>query len=34
MVLGAQFFIAGFIAEIVLKFNVNKDEFSIKNKTF
>ena len=34
MVLGAQFFIAGFIAEIILKFNVNKDEFSIKNKTF
>ena len=34
MVLGAQFFIAGFIAEIILKFNANKDEFSIKNKTF
>ena len=34
MVLGAQFFIAGFIAEIILKFNVNKDKFSIKNKTF
>ena len=34
MVLGAQFFIAGFIAEIILKFNVKKDEFSIKNKTF
>ena len=34
LVLGAQFFIAGFIAEIILKFNVNKDEFSIKNKTF
>ena len=34
MVLGAQFFIAGFIGEIILKFNVNKDEFSIKNKTF
>jgi len=29
-----QFFIAGFIAEIILKNNVNKDNYSIKNKTF
>ena len=34
MILGAQFFIAGFIAELILKFNLNKDEYSIKNKTF
>ena len=34
MILGAQFFIAGFIAELILKFNLNKDKYSIKNKTF
>ena len=34
LVLGVQFFIAGFIAEIILKNNVNKDNYSIKNKTF
>ena len=34
MVLGTQFFIAGFIAEIILKFNLNKNAYSIKNKTF
>jgi hypothetical protein len=34
MVLGTQFFIAGFIAEIILKFNLNKNSYSIKNKTF
>ncbi len=34
MVLGTQFFIAGFIAELVLKSNNNKDKYSIKNKTF
>lgn len=34
MILGAQFFIAGFIAELILKFNLNQDKYSIKNKTF
>ena len=34
MILGAQFFIAGFLAELILKFNLNKDKYSIKNKTF
>ena len=34
LVLGVQFFIAGFISEIILKNNVNKDNYSIKNKTF
>jgi hypothetical protein len=34
MVLGTQFFIAGFIAEIILKFNLNKNSYSIKKKTF
>jgi len=34
MILGTQFFIAGFIAELILKFNLNKDKYSIKNKTF
>ena len=34
MVLGVQFFIAGFLAEIILKFNLDKDKYSIKNKTF
>ena len=33
-ILGAQFFIAGFLAELILKFNLNKDKYSIKNKTF
>ena len=27
-------FIAGFLAELILKFNLNKDKYSIKNKTF
>ena len=34
LVLGVQFFIAGFIAEIILKNNINKDNYSIRNKTF
>ena len=34
MILGVQFFIAGFLAELILKFNLNKDKYSIKNKTF
>jgi len=34
LVLGVQFFIAGFISKIILKNNVNKDNYSIKNKTF
>ncbi len=34
MVLGVQFFIAGFLAEIILKFNLDKDKYSIKKKTF
>tara|TARA_B100000575_G_scaffold284701_1_gene279081 strand:+ start:935 stop:1879 length:945 start_codon:yes stop_codon:yes gene_type:complete len=34
MILGAQFFIAGFLAELILKSNFIKDKYSIKNKTF
>ena len=34
IVLGAQFFIAGFLAEIIIKFNLSKNKFSIKEKTF
>lgn len=34
IVLGAHFFIAGFLAEIIIKFNINKNKYSIKEKTF
>jgi len=34
IVLGAQFFIAGFLAEIIIKFNISKNKYSIKEKTF
>ena len=34
ILLGAQFFIAGFLAEIIIKFNNSKNKYSIKEKTF
>ena len=34
ILLGAQFFIAGFLAEIIIKFNNRKNKYSIKEKTF
>ena len=34
MIMGAQFFIAGFLAELILKLNLKRDRYSIKNKTF
>ena len=34
VILGAQFFIAGFLAEIIIKFNISKNNYSIKEKTF
>ena len=34
IVLGAQFFIGGFLAEIIIKFNISKNKYSIKEKTF
>ena len=34
VILGAQFFIAGFLAEIIIKFNISKNKYSIKEKTF
>ena len=34
IVLGVQFFIAGFLAEIIIKFNISKNKYSIKEKTF
>ena len=34
VVLGAQFFIAGFLAELIIKFNISKNKYSIKEKTF
>ena len=34
IILGAQFFIAGFLAEIIIKFNMGKNKYSIKEKTY
>ena len=34
IVLGAQFFIAGFLAEIIIKFNISKNKYSIKKENF
>ena len=34
IILGAQFFIAGFLAEIIIKFNVGKNKYTIKEKTY